>query len=194
MPKNQPRQLLYLVTLSEWGGAQKYIFDLAANFSHQGYVVSVALGGSQNSPLIQKLAKLNIQVYYLKNLQRSVNLYRDWLAFWDIVKLYKKIKPDIIHLNSSKAGSLGAIAAQCCKVKKIIYTVHGLVLNEPLSAAKKAFYWLAEWLSAKFKTHLICVSEFDKQSLLKNKITPAKKITVIHNGIDLNNLKFFTQQ
>ncbi len=192
MPQNQPLKLLYLVTLSEWGGAQKYVFDLASSLNNQGYTIIVAAGGDKNGPLIQKLTKLNIKVYYLKNLQRSINFYRDWLAFWDIVKLYKEIKPDIVHLNSSKAGALGALAAKCCKMKKIIYTVHGLVLNEPLSFFKRKFYWLVEWFSGLFKTHLICVSEFDKQSLLQNKITKSKKIIVIHNGIDLNNLKFFS--
>jgi len=190
MQKKQ--KILYLVTLAEWGGAQTYIFDLATSFQDK-YEVRVALGGKQNGELAKRLTKFNIQVYYLKNLQRPVNFYRDWLVFWDIIKLLKQTKPDIIHLNSSKAGSLGALAAKCCGIKKIIYTVHGLVLNEPLTLPKKLFYWLAEWLSAKFKNHLICVSEYDKKSLLKYKIAQPEKIVVIHNGLDLKNLRFYSK-
>jgi len=67
MQKKQ--KILYLVTLAEWGGAQTYIFDLATSFQDK-YEVRVALGGKQNGELIKRLAKLNIQVYYLKNLQR----------------------------------------------------------------------------------------------------------------------------
>jgi glycosyltransferase involved in cell wall biosynthesis len=193
MPKNQSPKILYLVTLSEWGGAQKYVFDLASTLKEQGYSVEVALGGEQNGQLIQKLLKLNIKTYYLKNLQRPVNFYRDWLVLWELVKLFRKIKPDILHLNSSKASALGAIAGKLVKIKKIIYTVHGLVLNEPLALHKKIFYLFSEWLSAKFKNQLICVSQFDKESLLKHKIAKAQKITVIYNGIDLDNLKFFTK-
>lgn len=193
MAKNQTK-ILFLITLSEWGGAQKYIFDLVTSLASQDYHLQVAVGGSQHGPLIQKLTKLNIQTFYLKNLQRSINFYRDTLAFWNIVRLYRELKPDIVHLNSSKAGVLGALAAKYCNIKKIIYTVHGLVSNEPLSALRKKFYSFAEWLSAKFKTHLICVSAFDKQSLLAHKITKANKIHVIHNGLDLANLKFLSKK
>ena len=190
---SKKQKILYLATLAEWGGAQTYIFDLATSLRNK-YDILVALGGKQNGELIKRLTKLNIPVYYLENLQRSVNFYRDWLAFWNIVKLLKQTKPDIVHLNSSKAGSLGALAAKCCKIKKVIYTVHGLVLNEPLTLPKKIFYWLAEWLSAKFKNNLICVSEYDKKSLLKYKISRPKKIVVIHNGLDLKNLRFYSKE
>jgi glycosyltransferase involved in cell wall biosynthesis len=190
MPKNQSQRILYLVTLSEWGGAQTYVYDLATDLSKSSTVI-VACGGDQNGELIRRIKKENIKLYYLKNLDRSINFYRDWLAFWDLVKLFKTTKPDIVHLNSSKAGSLGALAAKLAKVPKVVYTVHGLVLNEPLGNLKRIFFWLSEWISGKCKDKLICVSDYDKRSLLANKIVPSSKIAVIHNGIDLTRLDFF---
>ncbi len=199
MPTHQTTKkikILYLITLSQWGGAQKYVTDLASYSKRQpNFEVSVAFGGEQNGQLKTTLEQNHITTHYLHHLQRQVNVLNDWRAFWQIVKLYQTLKPDIVHLNSSKAGALGAIASICCrvKIKKIIYTVHGLVLNEPLNIFNKTFYWLAEWLSAKFKTRLIAVSEYDKQKLLHYKICPAHKITLIHNGIRLKNLKFLQQ-
>ncbi|NMC51293.1 glycosyltransferase family 4 protein, partial [Candidatus Kuenenbacteria bacterium] len=147
MSSNQPTKILYLVTLSEWGGAQKYVFDLAVLAQAKGFDVSVAVGGKPDGQLLTLLSRFSVSSYYLRRLQRSLNLHDDLLAFIDIYKLVRRLKPDIIHLNSSKAGSLGALAAKLCGVKKIIYTVHGLVLNEPLSAPKRVFYWLSEWFS-----------------------------------------------
>ncbi len=191
MPVNQPTKILYLITLSELGGAQKYLFDLAVFGRRQGFDVSVAVGGSATGELISILTRSGFPVFYLHRLQRTVNLKQDLLAFFDLLKLLRQIKPDIIHLNSSKAGSLGALAAKIAGIKKIIYTIHGLVLNEPLTLTNRIFYWLSEWFSALFKDHLICVSDFDRKSLLKNKICPAKKITVIHNGVEPANLTFY---
>ena len=39
-------KILYLVTQSEWGGAQRYIFDLAKNIPQDQYIVTVAAGGN----------------------------------------------------------------------------------------------------------------------------------------------------
>ncbi|MFH1889955.1 MAG: glycosyltransferase family 4 protein [Candidatus Kuenenbacteria bacterium] len=203
MPKNQAlsKKILYIVTQSEWGGAQTYVFDLAYYFSlpsHQKFLcegknnwqVSVACGEDKDGELIKRLEKIDAGIFFAKNLKRSINLWRDVNAFFNLLKLCQRLKPDVVHLNSSKAGAIGAVAAKLAGVKKIIYTVHGLVLNEPLPLFKKIFYWLAEWISAKFKNQLICVSEFDKKSLLNYKICKGKKITVIYNGIDLENLRF----
>ncbi len=191
MSSNQPPKILYLITLSELGGAQKYVLDLATKASAEGFDVSVAVGGQPDGQLLTLLSRFSISSYYLRRLQRPLNLRSDFLAFFDICRLLRRLKPDIVHLNSSKAGSLGALAAKLCGVKKIIYTVHGLVLNEPLSAPKRVFYWLSEWFSGLFKTRFICVSAADQQALLKNKICRARKISVIHNGLDLAQINFW---
>lgn len=191
MSSNQPTKILYLVTLSEWGGAQKYLFDLANCAQNQGFAVSAAVGGDKNGELIKLLVRSNIQTYYLHHLQRSIHPLREILTLFDLIKLIRKVKPNIVHLNSSKAGSLGALAAKLCGVKKIIYTVHGLVLNEPLSPLQRAFYSFSEHFTARFKNKFICVSEYDRNSLLKYKITKPEKITVIHNGLDLDQINFF---
>ena len=194
MEKNQGNKILYLVTQSEWGGAQTYIFDLAFYFSHNGWQVCVAAGEDKEGELLKRLEKTGIITLYLSHLRRKISVYNDIRAFYDIWRLCRQIKPDIVHLNSSKAGAIGAIAAKLAGVKKVIYTVHGLVLNEPLSLFKKTFYSLAEKISAKFKNILICVSEYDKQSVLKHKICKEKKIKVIYNGIGLKNIKFLDEK
>ena len=128
-------KILYLITQSEWGGAQRYIFDLATNLPLNRYEISVAAGGNQK--LHTKLDEKNIKSYKLKNLVREINPIKDLKAYFEIKRLLKEVKPDILHLNSSKAGIIGAIASKHAGVKKIIYTVHGFVFNEPMPSWKK---------------------------------------------------------
>ncbi|MFA5022557.1 MAG: glycosyltransferase family 4 protein [Patescibacteria group bacterium] len=175
-------KILYLITQSEWGGAQRYIFDLANNLSKDQYEVLVAAGG--NEELFQNLKQIGITTYWLKNLVREINPVKDLKAYQEIKKLLRQIQPDILHLNSSKAGVVGAIAGNQAKIKKIIYTAHGFVFNEPMPKWKKIFYIWAEKFSARYKDAIICVSEFDRQSGTENKIINENKLITINNGID----------
>lgn len=179
-------KILYLITQSEWGGAGRYVFDLATNFKDKNYDVEVAAGG--NEELFDKLKNYGVKTYKIKNLVRPISSTKDLAAYWEIKKLLNQTKPDILHLNSSKAGVIGAIAGRHAGVKKIIYTVHGFVFNEPMSKLKKFIYLNAEKLSARYKDKLICVSDFDKQAGLENKIAAVQKFITIHNG--LPNLSF----
>lgn len=184
-------KIIYLVTKSDFGGAQRYVYDLAANLS-QNYAVAVAGGEpGDDGELAKKLNAAGIRYLPLSHLKRAISPWHDWLAFWQIVKLIKKEKPDIIHLNSSKISILGSLAGKIYsssiinhKYKiKIIYTAHGWVFNENLPWWKKTFYLLLEKWTTKFKTDIICLSEFEKQNTIRQKIAPAEKIKVICNGI-----------
>ncbi|MAF13927.1 MAG: hypothetical protein CMI53_03470 [Parcubacteria group bacterium] len=182
---SQPSKILYIVTQSGWGGAQRYVFDLALSFHDKGYDVTVAGGNDIDGKktLLTKLDENNIKSYKLNNLVRQINPLKDLAAYFEIKKFIKKNNPDILHLNSSKASIIGAIAGKHTGVKKIVYTVHGYAFNEPLPIWKKMIYLWSEKISAQYKNILICVSEFDRQIGIKNKIAPENKFITIHNGV-----------
>lgn len=184
----QRPKILYIVTLGVWGGAQKYVFDLSVAMSGD-CDVAVACG-REGVDLEHKIRQKNIRFQILPHLARQVNPLADILAFWEIFNLVKKEKPDIVHLSSSKAGSLGSVAAKLGGAKKVIFTIHGLVLAEPLNPLVWSFYWLAEKFSSFFRDALIAVSDFDRNLALKYHICRTDKITTIHNGLDLDKLVF----
>jgi glycosyltransferase involved in cell wall biosynthesis len=186
MTKN--KKILYLVTQTEAGGAQKYIFDLAINLKKK-YSVEVGAGKGEKTKWLQELEKQNIKVHYIKNVVREINLWHDFWSVWGIYFLLLKSKPDIVHLNSSKMGVSGSMASYIYKKLhnkklKIIYTVHGFVFSEPLSFVRKKIYLCLEKWTSIFKDKLICVSEFDKITGLNYHVADHKKFVTIHNGID----------
>ncbi|MBN1778957.1 MAG: glycosyltransferase family 4 protein [Candidatus Buchananbacteria bacterium] len=182
------KKILYLVTQSELGGAQKYIIDLATNLAAENKIL-VGAGGA--SEMFDELQQAKIETIKIKNLVREINPIKDFLAYFEIKKIIKNFQPDVVHLNSTKIGIIGSIAAKKLGVKKIIYTVHGFVFNEPLPNWKKNLYIYLEKLTSKFKDKLICVSEYDYQAGIKIDI-PENKMTVIHNGI--NQLPFESKE
>lgn len=191
-------KILYLVTQSKFGGAQKYIIDLAENLPANKYIIEIAVGEKKENPVVdwlENLSKKGFKVWRLRHVIREINLWHDFLSGLEIYRLLEKSQPDIIHLNSSKIGSTGALMGWLYKKLngknvKIIYTAHGFVFNEPISLGRKLFYQWSERISGHFKDKIICVSELDKISGLNHKIAAHHKFITIHNGIDLTKLNF----
>lgn len=168
------------------------MFDLACALKND-HEVAVACGG-ESLELSKRLSEQNIKVLPLANLKRSVNILRDFSAAVEIFRLIKKERPQIVHLSSSKAGALGSIAAKLAGTKRVVYTMHGLVLAEPLGAAVWSFYWLAEKISSYFRDAIIAVSDFDRNLAIRYRICRPGKITVVHNGMDSAKLVFLPRE
>jgi len=191
----EKKKILYVITQAEMGGAQRYIYDLATSSEAQNYDISVAIGESQDKSLINELAKKNITTYQIKHLVRRVSPLNDIWAVFELRKIYKQVKPDVTHLNSSKAGVIGSLANHVItKISyNVVYTVHGWVFNEPMNKINKFLYWSLEKITSRAKDKIICVSEFDYQTALNSKITKAKKLVAIHNGLDSDSINFLNK-
>lgn len=179
-------KLLLLVTQSVWGGAQKYVHDLATNLP-QSYDITVAAGSG--GELLKKLQKTGVKTWEIPELVRPVNLISDAKAFLKIYHRLKKERFHIVHASSSKAGVIGRLAAKIAGVKAVTYTIHGLVLNEPLSTPIKFLYWTMEWLGSRVSGKMIAVSEKDRASADQYLLKSKSRITVIPIGVRNSNLK-----
>jgi len=177
------KKVLYLITKSNFGGAQKYVYELACEAKKSGFDVAVVVGG--NGILIQKLQEVGITVYPLKSLKRDISLISEIKSFFEIIGLLKKIKPDVLHVNSSKAGGTGALAGRICRVPRIIFTIHGWAFNENRGWLSKLIIKKLYWIIIFLSHTSIAFSEHTKTQaekipfyfLIKN------KIVVIHNGV-----------
>lgn len=195
------KKILYIVTQSKWGGAQKYVLELAKYFSRANEV-RVAYGEEKNKDpkFFQILDELKIKSIAVPYLGRQIDLGRDYLALMEILKIYNTGHYDLVHLNSSKVGLLGSLAARMYAANpmntklRLVYTAHGFVFNEPLSKLRKKIYKLSEIISTSIEHLIITVSEADRQSAISNKITYEEKLITIHNGIDIDSYKFYDRQ
>jgi glycosyltransferase involved in cell wall biosynthesis len=173
-------KILYGITKSNFGGAQRYVYELAREAVRQGHDVAVLCGG--NGVLVQKLKAENIKVITLRNLQRDISLVKEIKSFVEIVKVLNKEKPYIFHINSSKMGAMGTLAGRIMRVKKIIFTAHGWAFNEPRSVWQKFLIKFFSWMTILFTHKTICVSERAKKYVsgwpfIQN------KLVLIRNGL-----------
>jgi glycosyltransferase involved in cell wall biosynthesis len=169
-------KILYIITQADGGGAQKYVLALAKHFR------GIIAAGQEAKMLFDQASKDSIVTYRLKHLKRNISLYSDLMAIFEIRSLIKTYNPDIVHLNSSKAGFLGSLACVFLKTK-VVFTAHGFIFNEPMPVWKKNFYIVLEKIAGFFRDFIITVSDADKNSALKYNLISKNKIKTIYNGI-----------
>lgn len=173
--------ILYVITKSNWGGAQKYVYDLATSIDQHKFEVIVAHGG--NGDLVQKLAEAGISTVRIPHLERDVSFFREIKVFRSLISLYKKYQPNIVHLNSSKIGGLGSFAGRIAKVPSIIFTAHGWAFNETQRSSLSRFIIkIASWLTILFSHYVITLSDIEKNQVEHWPLTLGK-IHVIPTGI-----------
>lgn len=164
-------RILQLITLSELGGAQSVVVNLA-NYLCKNNEVIVAAGEGDGK--MWQLLSPKIKKEHVKCLKQKISPADDIKAFFELKALYKKYKPDIIHLHSSKAGLLGRLAFP---KDKIIYTVHGF---DSIRLAHRKFLPLERLFQHRCKV-IVGVSKYDERNLLSEGIT--NNVSTVYNGI-----------
>ena len=179
-------KILIAITKSNFGGAQRYVYDVATSLSKTNDV-SVLFGGQ--GLLAEKLAAEKIRTISIPELGRDVNILKDVSVFFRILKILKYEKPDALILNSSKIGGVGSLAARFAGIKKIIFVAHGFAWNEDRSAIQKFAIKCLYSLIFLLSTKIIAVSDAIYR---QGRTLPfgKKKITVIKNGIKMNEMPF----
>ena len=150
-------KILYIITKSNWGGAQRHVFDLATDMKKRGHDVVVALGG--DGILRSRLEENSIPTRSINELGRDVSVSKDAGSFKEIFNIIRREKPDVIHLHSPKAAGLGALAGRILRVKKIIYTVHGWAFNESRPIHQKIAIIIFSWFTTLLSHKIILLSQ-----------------------------------
>ncbi|WJP98486.1 glycosyltransferase family 4 protein [Macrococcus bovicus] len=173
-------KILYGITKSDIGGAQTHLIQIINHYSLK-HDVAVMVGS--HGPLVEMLAK-NVKVFIIPSLIGSINIKQDIKTIYKMKKIINEFQPDLIHLHSSKAGTLGRIAAKLSKRKshKVIFTAHGWAYTEGVDRKKRVLYKLIEKQMCKLSDRIICVSDYDKELAILNGFESSKLVT-IHNSV-----------
>lgn len=124
------------------------------------------------------------------NIDRKISPVSNFNSILKLVKLFKKIKPDIVHVHTPVASVLGRIAAKIAKVPVVIYTAHGFYFHEGMSDKQYNFFFnIEKYIGRLFTDYIFTQSEEDFEVAKKNEFLKKSKknnYIWISNGIDLN--------
>ncbi len=101
-------------------------------------------------------------------------------AVWKVFSFLRKKKVDVIHTHLVEATLYGLFPAWLLRIKKRIYTRHHSDYNYKYSPKGIKYDKLSNW----WATDVVAITEQVKRILIEKEKVPAKKITLIHHGID----------
>jgi glycosyltransferase involved in cell wall biosynthesis len=156
MTKPKRKKVLYLITKSNWGGAQRYVYDLATHLDRERFEPVVALGG--RGTLSEQLTHAGIRTISITSLERDVSLKKELAFARELWSILRAERPDILHVNSSKAGGVGTLLGRLARVPRVLFTAHGWAFNEDRPWWQKLIIKTLHWLTVVFSHKTIAVS------------------------------------
>ena len=106
------------------------------------------IGASAPGPFVDRLTGWGITHVPLRHATRSVSVGHDLMALYELERLFRRLRPDIVHTHNPKPGLYGRIAARTAGVPGIVNTVHGLYAAPEDSPGRKAVVYGLERIAA----------------------------------------------
>ncbi len=179
---NRPLGVLQLITMLELGGAQELTLDSVARLDRRRFAPRLAAGpGGLLDDDARRIE--GARFFSVPHLVREVRPADDALAFAELVGLFRRERPDIVHTNSSKAGILGRLAAVAAGVPIVVHTVHGWGFHPWQSRRAHALYVGLERAAARLTTQLVAVSAANARAGAREEIAPYEAFAIIRPGV-----------
>ena len=172
-------KILLVVTNADLAGAPIHVRDLALRLQECGHKVHVVFG--ENGPIREQLQAKGIATDCVPTMRSNISPRQDIYSFLALSKIVRSVKPDLLHLHSSKAGLIGRLVAWRFKLPAV-YTVHGWGFGSGRRKHVAFFAWFTELLCRHLTSRYIAVSNADcLMGLSQLKIQPSR-IQTIYNG------------
>ena len=108
----------------------------------------------------------------------------DVLAIGELVRLFRRLRPDIVHTHNPKPGLYGRLAARIAGVPVIVNTVHGLYATPEDSGPRRAVVYSLE-RAASLCSQAELVQNPEDLAVLSRLGVPEDKLVLLGNGVDL---------
>jgi glycosyltransferase involved in cell wall biosynthesis len=142
------------------------------------------IGASAEGAYAGQLAAWGIRHEPVQHATRSNSVGQDVQALAELVRMFRRLRPDIVHTHNPKPGAYGRLAAKLAGVPVVVNTVHGLYATptDPL-LRRTLVYGLERTVSMCSQAELMQNVE-DLEVLARLRV-PARKLVLLGNGIDL---------
>ena len=184
------KKICFVITKGVWGGAQKYVYNIAVELPKDEYDVVVVTGAGD--VLKEKLEEKGIRVRIIENLRRDISILSEIKSFFTLFRIILSERPDVLHLNSPKAGGLGSLIGRILFIKKIIFTAHGWTFNEKRPLYQNTAILVFSWLTILFSHKVIVIAPREEEQAKSLPLVNNRKIILIRNGTE--DIGFFDRE
>jgi glycosyltransferase involved in cell wall biosynthesis len=142
------------------------------------------IGVSAPGPFVSELETWGIRHEPLHHATRSVAVGQDMLALVELWRLFRRLKPDIVHTHNPKPGIYGRFAARTAGVPGVVNTVHGLYASPEDRLARRAVVYALE-RAASLCSGAELIQNPEDLAVLARLGVPRRKLVLLGNGVEL---------
>lgn len=191
--QQQNRHLVYVIT-EDWFFASHFL-DRSLAALASGYRVTVITRSRETAKQLETLGLTFINIEFAR---RGLNPYREILTILQLRKIFRQLKPNIVHNIALKPVVLGSIAAQFARVQNVVNALVGM--GYVFTSTEKQARLLRPFVNALIRyvlnhknTKVIIENKDDLNNLVAGKFVKLDSIALIKGaGVDLE--KFSYQQ
>lgn len=185
--KDSPLRVAHIITRLIIGGAQENtlhtVEDQHTLFGNDVHLITGPGLGPEGS-LEARAQAGGFPLHLIPEMRRSLHPLRDWQSYRALVGLLSKIRPDIVHTHSSKAGIIGRAAAKKLGIPAV-HTIHGAAFHYGQGAIAYRIYRSAERWAARWTDHYISVADDMTDEYVHAKVASRERFTTIYSGFDV---------
>jgi glycosyltransferase involved in cell wall biosynthesis len=184
-----PVRVLRVIARLNMGGPAHHVGLLGSRLDPVRYETLLLHGevGGHEDSLEPAVRKLGIAMAQVPGLRPEVRPQDDLRALGALTRAVRRLRPDILHTHTAKAGMLGRSAAVLAGEPRplIVHTYHGHVLEGYFGPVRNSLYRALERQLAGVSDALIGVSAATVDDLVRLGIAPRERFRVIPIGLEL---------
>ena len=178
-------KIIYVLNKSDFLLSHRFELAIAAKKCFDVHVIC------PNDASVQKLIDLGFTVHSVEFGRNQTNPFSELRALFEVICLFKSIKPDLVHLITIKPYLYGGIAARLVKVPAVVSAVAGLGILFSSNALKYRLLRLVLYPLFKFafkhnNQSVIFQNLDDKSALVDWNVVSGDQVKMIRgSGVDL---------
>jgi glycosyltransferase involved in cell wall biosynthesis len=171
-----PLRLLVMTTVPET--IESFFQRQIGLLSQSGFEVHAVCAPGRELPGLE--SRQGVAMYRVP-MERRPDPWRDAVSLLRLYRLMRRLRPDIVHAHTPKAGLLGMMAARGAGVRVRLYTIHGLPLMTRKGTWRRVLAF-AERTSCALATRVYSVSPSLETVATEMSLCRADKVSTIGDG------------
>ena len=147
------------------------------------------IGVSAPGPFVDQLTAIGVTHVPLRHATRSVSVGHDLAALYELERLFRRLRPDIVHTHNPKPGLYGRIAARTAGVPGVVNTVHGLYAAPEDPVGRRAVVYALERMAAACSDVELFQNPEDREVMRRLRV-PEDHLVLLGNGVDLRRFRY----
>ena len=163
-------------------------YQLLEQLLHQRDGGNEVTGIAARGPWTDEIRAMGIDMIPVP-LTRRVTPLTDARHLWTLVRLFRRIRPDVVHTHTPKAALLGQWAARLASVSGRVHTIHGLYVPAHVSAGQRRLLLLMERALMSQARLVLSQNQEDLDLARREHLADPRALRYLGNGIDLERFR-----